>query len=319
MIFSTILSVCFSSAWPTTSPCEKNVEVSIRTTKFLLIFLEGLALAGNAGWGYAVKRPTYTFRTIWISDIHLGTRDCKAEFLLDFFKHTESETLYLVGDIVDGWKIRRGWFWEQSHSDVIQKTLRKARKGTEVIYVPGNHDEFLRDYVDMKFGNIIVKKRAEHMTADGRCLLIMHGDEFDGVMKYARWLAYVGDRSYEMALRLNRWVNHLRNLCGYPYWSLSAYLKHRVKKAVELISNFEHFLVDVARQYDADGVVCGHIHHAEIKEIDGILYCNDGDWVESCTALVEHYNGQLEIIYWVDELNKYHTKKRSEKREPEPA
>ena len=238
------------------------------------------------------------FRTIWISDIHLGTRGCKAEYLLDFLKRTECDTLYLVGDIVDGWRLRRSWYWAQTHNDVIQKILRKARKGAKVIYIPGNHDEVLRDYTGLILGGIQVLDEHVHETADGKKLLILHGDEFDGVVKYAKWLALLGDGAYNLCLVLNHWYNHFRRKMGYPYWSLSAYLKNKVKNAVEYVSNFETAVAQEARKRGADGVVCGHIHKAEMRTIDGILYCNDGDWVESCTALVEHASGQLEILDW---------------------
>ena len=238
------------------------------------------------------------YRSIWISDIHLGTRGCKAEYLLDFLRQTESEYLYLVGDIIDGWRLKRSWFWAQSHNDVIQKLLRKARKGTKVIYVPGNHDEALRDYVDLQFGGVTVLRDTVHETAAGKRLLIIHGDEFDGIVRYAKWLAFLGDRAYELALQLNHWFNVARHRLGYPYWSLSAFLKHKVKNAVEYISNYETAIADEARRRKVDGVVCGHIHQAEIRDIDGILYCNDGDWVESCTALVELPDGHLELLHW---------------------
>ncbi len=249
--------------------------------------------------------PDRRFRSIWISDIHLGTRGCKAEFLLDFLKHTESEFLYLVGDIVDGRRLRRAWFWNQHHNDVVQKLLRKARKGTQVIYVPGNHDEMMRDYLDLHFGGVFVTGEAMHETADGKKLLVLHGDAFDGVVRYARWLAFLGDHAYDFALFLNHWFNKARLAMGFPYWSLSAYLKHRVKNAVSYISDYEHAVAAEARRRGADGVVCGHIHTAEIRTIDGIVYCNDGDWVESCTALVEHMDGQLEILNWV-KLRHFH-------------
>jgi UDP-2,3-diacylglucosamine pyrophosphatase LpxH len=243
---------------------------------------------------------TRRFRTIWISDVHLGTRGCKAGFLLDFLKRTESENLYLVGDIVDGWRLRRSWYWNQLHNDVVQKLLRKARKGTKVVYVPGNHDEMLRDYLDLHFGGIFVTGETMHVTADGRRLLILHGDAFDGVVRYARWLAFLGDRAYNFALIVNHWFNKARLALGYPYWSLSAFLKHKVKNAVNYIGDYESAVAAEARRRGADGVVCGHIHKAEIRPIDGILYCNDGDWVESCTALVEHFDGKLEILHWAD-------------------
>jgi UDP-2,3-diacylglucosamine pyrophosphatase LpxH len=240
------------------------------------------------------------YRAIWISDVHLGTRGCKAAFLLDFLKHTDSEYLYLVGDIVDGWRLRRSWYWHQLHNDVIQKLLRKARKGTKVTYVPGNHDEMLRDYLDLHFGGVFVTGEAMHQTAAGKRLLILHGDEFDGVVRYARWLAFLGDRAYNIALVLNHWFNKIRLRLGYPYWSLSAFLKHKVKNAVNYIGDFEKAVAAEAKRRGADGVVCGHIHKAEMREIDGILYCNDGDWVESCTALVEDESGRLEILHWAD-------------------
>jgi UDP-2,3-diacylglucosamine pyrophosphatase LpxH len=244
--------------------------------------------------------PYHRYRTIWISDIHLGTRGCKAAFLLDFLKHTDSEYLFLVGDIVDGWRLRQSWFWNQLHNDVVQKLLRKARKGTQVVYVPGNHDEMLRDYLDLHFGGVYVTGEAMHRTADGKQLLIIHGDAFDGVVRYARWLAFLGDRAYNVALVLNHWFNKVRLALGYPYWSLSAFLKHKVKNAVNYIGDFEHAVAAEAKRRGADGVVCGHIHKAEMRQIDGILYCNDGDWVESCTALVEHPNGRLEILRWTE-------------------
>ncbi len=240
------------------------------------------------------------FRTIFISDIHLGTRGCKADFLLDFLKHTESETLYLVGDIVDGWRLKKAWFWTQAHNDVVQKLLRKARKGTNVIYVPGNHDEFARDFLDHEFGEVKVLRDAIHKAVDGRRFLVAHGDECDGVMIYAKWLAILGDKAYSAALTLNTWYNGVRRALGRPYWSLSKYLKHKVKNAVQFISNYEQAMARMARERGADGIICGHIHHAEIREIDGITYMNDGDWVEGCTALVEHFDGRWEILHWAD-------------------
>lgn len=245
------------------------------------------------------------YRTIWISDIHLGTKGCKAEFLLDFLKFTDSEQLYLVGDIVDGWRLKKTWFWPQSHNDVVQKILRKARKGTEVIYVTGNHDEALRDFAGHFFGGVLVTNEIEHVGADGRRLLVIHGDAFDAVVKHARWLAFLGDYAYHSALAVNRWVNSVRNLLGYPYWSLSAYLKHKVKNAVEYISRYEDAVAQECSSRGLDGVVCGHIHFAEMREMHGVLYCNDGDWVESCTALVEHFDGRLELLHWVEIIDRY--------------
>ena len=240
------------------------------------------------------------YRSIFISDLHLGTKGCKAEFLLDFLRYNEADNIYLVGDIIDCWRLKKAWYWAQSHNDVVQKVLRKARKGTRVIYIPGNHDEWLRDYLDLELGGITLREDAVHVTADGKRLLVLHGDRFDGVVKYAKWLALVGDGAYTLALWLNFHLNIVRRRLGYSYWSLSAYLKSRVKNAVQFVGSFAAAVVEEARQRGVDGVVCGHIHMAEIREIDGILYCNDGDWVESCTALVEHFDGRLEVVHWIE-------------------
>jgi UDP-2,3-diacylglucosamine pyrophosphatase LpxH len=238
------------------------------------------------------------FRTIWISDLHLGSSSCQASLLLDFLRHTDSEWLYMVGDIVDGWQLRRRWFWPQAHNDVVQKVLRKARKGTTVVYIPGNHDAFGRHFLEHSFGGIELKQEVIHVTADGRRLLVVHGDLFDGVVQHARWIAFVGDRLYLFTLELNRWFNALRARLGFPYWSLSQFLKHKVKNAVSYITDFEIAVAQEARRRGVDGVVCGHIHKAEIRSIGGILYCNDGDWVESLTALVEDFEGRLSILHW---------------------
>jgi len=240
-------------------------------------------------------------RTAWISDLHLGTAGCQAHALLAFLRDLECDTLYLVGDIVDGWQLRRHWYWPQAHNDVVQKILRKARKGTHVIFVPGNHDEFARRYVAHNFGGVDVVDEAVHTLVDGRRLWVTHGDLFDGVIQCAKWLAYAGDVAYGWTLRLNRRFNLLRAHLGLPYWSLSRYLKGKVKRAVSYIGDFEEAVAREARERGLDGVVCGHIHHAEIRTIDGILYCNDGDWVESLTALVEHRDGRLEIVSRVQE------------------
>jgi UDP-2,3-diacylglucosamine pyrophosphatase LpxH len=245
----------------------------------------------------------HRYRSIFISDLHLGTRGCKAEFLLDFLKHTEADNIYLVGDIIDCWRLKKTWYWTQSHNDVVQKLLRKARKGTRVIYVPGNHDEPLRDYDGMAFGDVTIHNEIVHVTADGRKFLVTHGDAFDGVIKYARWLAYLGDTAYHWVLVLNHWYNHVRVRMGLQYWSLSAYLKTQVKDAVKFISDFESAMAAEAKRHGYDGVICGHIHKAESRMIDGVVYCNDGDWVESCTALVEHFDGRLEIIEWAASRN----------------
>ncbi|MGA0824076.1 MAG: UDP-2,3-diacylglucosamine diphosphatase [Burkholderiaceae bacterium] len=238
------------------------------------------------------------YRAIWISDIHLGTSGCKADFLLDFLRVNESDQLYLVGDIVDGWQLKRGWYWKQSHNDVVQKILRKARKGTKVTYIVGNHDEALREFLGMRFGEILIENEAVHELRDGRRLWVTHGDLFDGVIQYAKWLAYLGDTAYTVALKVNDHFNYLRHKMGMSYWSLSQYLKHRVKNAVSFITAFEEALTTEARRRGYDGVVCGHIHRPEIREIDGTLYCNDGDWVESLSALVETHEGELKLVYW---------------------
>lgn len=238
------------------------------------------------------------YRAVFISDIHLGTAGCQAEELLDFLKSFECETLYLVGDIVDGWQLRRRWHWPQAHNDVVQKILRKARKGTKVVFVPGNHDESIRQFCGLQFSGIDIEYEAIHVTQEGKRLWVTHGDLFDGVVQCARWLAVLGDYAYEWALRVNRAFNFARARLGLPYWSLSQWLKDQVKRAVSFVTAFEEALAHAARKRGFDGVVCGHIHRAEIRMIDDILYCNDGDWVESMTALVEHADGRLEIIDW---------------------
>jgi UDP-2,3-diacylglucosamine pyrophosphatase LpxH len=247
--------------------------------------------------------PDRTYRTIWISDVHLGTRGCQAEFLLDFLKHNEAETYYLVGDIFDGWRMKKSWYWTQAHNDVIQKLLRKTRKGSRIIYIPGNHDEALRNFSStmLQFGGISLQDEAIHQTADGRRLLVIHGDSFDGVVKYAKWLALLGDWAYTAMLGANIVFNRVRRRLGYGYWSLSAYLKAKVKNAVEFVGDYERAIADEARRRGVDGIVCGHIHKPEMREIDGTLYCNCGDWVESCSALVENLDGTLEIIHWMQQ------------------
>lgn len=240
------------------------------------------------------------YRSIWLSDIHLGTRGCQADMLLDFLRHNESDHLYLVGDIVDGWRLKKAWYWPQSHNDVVQKILRRARKGAKVFLIPGNHDEAFREFIGLQFGGVTILEDTVHITADGRRLLVIHGDQFDAVVRYAKWLAHVGDTAYVTLLGINTVLNLIRRRLGFQYWSISAYLKHRTKKAVEFIGNYETALAEEARRRHVDGVICGHIHHAEMRDMGGVLYCNDGDWVESCTALVEHENGRLEIVNWAD-------------------
>lgn len=243
------------------------------------------------------RRPL-RHRTIWISDVHLGTRGCKAELLLDFLRHNECDMLYLVGDIVDGWRLSRSWYWPRSHSAVVDEILRKAQCGTRVIYIPGNHDEAFRDYTGLTFAGIELAHEAVHETADGQRLLVIHGDHFDAVVAYARWLAVAGDWAYGLALQINEIVAAIRRRLGMPYWSLSRWLKDHVKNAVEYIGRFEEALALEARRRNVDGVVCGHIHKAEIRRIGQAVYCNDGDWVESCTAMVENFAGKLQIVTW---------------------
>ena len=244
------------------------------------------------------RQARQRFRTIWISDTHLGTPGCNADMLLDFLRSTDCDTLYLVGDIVDGWQLRKGWYWPQTHNEILRCILKQAKNGTRVVYLPGNHDEAFRDYVGLSMGGIELLPDTIHVTADGRRLLVLHGDQFDGVVLYARWLAFLGDSAYELLLKGNRLVNWIRRRCGMPYWSLAAFLKKRVKTAVQFICSFEEAVVHAAAEARVDGVVCGHIHSAEIRRFGDITYYNDGDWVESCTALVEHADGRMEIIDW---------------------
>jgi UDP-2,3-diacylglucosamine pyrophosphatase LpxH len=244
------------------------------------------------------NRPSRAHRTIFISDTHLGTRGCKAEMLADFLAHNECQTLFLVGDIVDGWQLKRRWYWDAMHDAVVSEILRKVDGGTRVIFVPGNHDEFARHYAGRLFGGIEIIAETIHATADGKRLLVLHGDRFDGVVTNAKWLAHFGDWAYGVTLRWNDWLFRARRALGLPYWSLSAWLKHQVKNAVEYISAFEELVAAEARRRGADGVVCGHIHHAEIRMIGDVLYLNDGDWVESCSALVEDARGNMEILRW---------------------
>ena len=236
------------------------------------------------------------YRSIWVSDTHLGTPGCQARALLDFLDRHECEFLYLVGDIIDFWRLKRSPYWTQLHSDVIRKVLSKAGAGTTVTLVPGNHDEYLRRFCDLQLGNIMVTREAIHRTVDGRLLLVVHGDEFDGITLYHRWVAVSGDVGYEMLLVLNRWFNRARHILGLPYWSLSAYVKGKVKRAVSFVTAFEAGLAHEASRRGLQGVVCGHIHRAEMRSIEGILYCNTGDWVESCTALAEGMDGTLELL-----------------------
>lgn len=240
------------------------------------------------------------FNTIWLSDTHLGTNGCQAQRLLEFLQATESDTLYLVGDIIDGWQLRRRWYWDQHHNNVVQAILKKAKNGTNVIFIPGNHDEMIRQYIGLDLGGIQIRDELVHTTADGKRMLVLHGDRFDGVISCAKWLAYLGDNMYTVILKLNQWFNSWRARAGLPYWSLSQYLKLKVKNAVSYITSFKEALAAEAKKKHLDGVICGHIHKPEIRDIDGIRYCNDGDWVESLSALVEEKTGELRLTTWAE-------------------
>ncbi len=244
-------------------------------------------------------RPSY--RSVFISDVHLGTRGCRSDFLAHFLGSFSTENLYLVGDIVDGWRLRKSWYWDEMHDEVVKLVLRHAADGAKVLYIPGNHDEIFRDWLHLglEIGGVKLVGEAEHVTADGKRLLVIHGDQFDSVVRYAKFLAFLGDGAYTAALTINRYFNAVRRQLGYPYWSLSQWAKRQVKEAVKAIDRFEGALAGEARRRHFDGVVCGHIHHAEMRQVEGVLYLNTGDWVESCTALVEHHDGRLELIDWV--------------------
>jgi UDP-2,3-diacylglucosamine pyrophosphatase LpxH len=244
--------------------------------------------------------PSLRLRSIFISDVHLGFKGCRAEFLLDFLRRVECQQIYLVGDIIDLWSLTRSFYWPQAHNDVIRTILGKAKHGTRVVYVPGNHDRTFRDHDGLVLGNVEICREAVHETADGRRFLVLHGDEFDSIVRASPMLESLGNRAYSAALSLNRHVNAIRELCGYPYWSIAAFLKHKVKNAVKYIASFERALAVEAQRRGVHGVICGHIHRAEITEIEGVTYCNDGDWVESCTALVEDFQGRLSLLRWTE-------------------
>jgi len=247
------------------------------------------------------------YRSIFISDIHLGSRGCKADLLCDFFKHNTAEQLYLVGDIIDGWRLQRRWYWPQSHSNVIRKILTAASRGTEVFYVSGNHDEAMRKWVRLipTLGNITFTNRCDYIDLSGRKFLVIHGDMFDTLMRVnaGRMVMHIGDKIYDLLIRINDIWAAVRERMGLPYWSLSKWIKKNTKQAVSFVLNFEQLLVDYCRSKSYNGIICGHIHTPEIKEINEIIYMNDGDWVENCTALVETVDGKWEIIYWAETNN----------------
>jgi UDP-2,3-diacylglucosamine pyrophosphatase LpxH len=245
-----------------------------------------------------------SYRTIWISDVHLGTKGCNAELLIDFLDHTDSDTMYLVGDIIDGWRLKKKFYWPAAHNDIVWRLLKRAKRGTRIVYIPGNHDEMFRQFTGLNFGGIEIRRAAFHDTADGRRLMVLHGDEFDAVMLSHRWLAFVGDWAYISVMKLNVIVNGIRKALGKPYWSLSKAAKHKVKNAVEFIGKYEEVVAKAAGERGVNGVVCGHIHTAEHRMFDhsgrAVEYWNDGDWVEGCNALVEHHDGSMEILNWPD-------------------
>ena len=262
--------------------------------------------AGETPAGHTGKRPVFRVRVVkahalryvraaWVSDLHLGTRTSNAPAFVDFLRNHEIGTLYIVGDLIDVWQLRRGIYWPQEHNDVIQKILRAARKGTRVIYIPGNHDEFVAGFEGV-YGNITIQKQAIHTTADGRRMLVMHGHELDAVVQNVRSLAYAGDLGYQFLLSLNPTINFVRRLFGREYWSLSAYAKKRVKESVSFIGEFEKAIVRYAERHDVEAVLCGHIHNAAIRQIGSVTYYNCGDWVETCSALIENERGEIELV-----------------------
>ncbi|MBS3743172.1 MAG: UDP-2,3-diacylglucosamine diphosphatase [Wenzhouxiangellaceae bacterium] len=240
-------------------------------------------------------------RTIWISDVHLGFPGCSADYLLAFIRDMRCERLYLVGDIIDFWALKKKRYWPQAHNNVVRSILGKAKHDTRVIYVPGNHDEAMREYAGLTLGNVEIHDRIIHETADGRRLLVMHGDQFDSAVVNSKFIGLIGSSAYELLLRMNRYVNWWRERMGLDYWSLAAATKHKVKKAVKYISNFEQAVAHEAHRQQVDGLICGHIHRAELTRLDGVTYMNCGDWVESCTALVEHHDGTIELLKLTDE------------------
>lgn len=250
------------------------------------------------------ENETRHVKALFISDVHLGMRTIRVDQLIDFLRVHDAETIYLVGDILDGWRLQKSWHWPSSYNLLAQKLLEKARKGARIVYLPGNHDEFLRDYLGTHFGDIEIIDRVVHHAADGKRYLVIHGDQFDVVVRHAKWLAHVGDWAYNAALRINILVNWVRRKLGLNYWSLSAWAKHKVKNAVSFIGRYEEALAHEAKETGVDGVICGHIHHADMHDTYGTTYINTGDWVESCTAIVENHDGQFELIQWTDMANK---------------
>jgi UDP-2,3-diacylglucosamine pyrophosphatase LpxH len=246
---------------------------------------------------FAFKRHV---RSIWISDVHLGFTGCSADHLLKFLRRMRCDNLYLVGDIVDFWALRKRRFWPQDHNNVIRSILGKAKHDTRVVFIPGNHDEVMRDYLGLALGNVEIANEIIHETPDGRRFLVLHGDQFDGAVVSSRLLGMIGAGLYDLLLKANGFMNKVRSWMGLEYWSLAAFLKQRVKNAVKYISNFEQAVAKAAHHHRVDGLICGHIHRPEITQIDGVEYLNCGDWVESCTALIEHFDGTIELVHCSD-------------------
>lgn len=247
------------------------------------------------------------YPTVWISDVHLGYKDCQAQYLLDFLNAIECDVLYLVGDIVDLWSMKRQFFWHPSHYDVLALIQQKAKDGTRVIYIPGNHDETFRQYADESLFGIEVHQQYIHTTKANKRFLLLHGDDFDSATRYNKLISIAGDAGYDLLLFLNRWTNRVRRLFGGHYWSLASWIKARVHKAREAIDAFEKAAIHEAKKQGVDGIICGHIHHPAVKVVDGILYCNDGDWIENCTALVENDCGRIELLHWSETQKVIHS------------
>ncbi len=244
------------------------------------------------------RRTSQQFRSLFLSDFHLGSRHCQAELLVEFLECHDAEVIYLIGDVVDGWRLKKAWYWPRTHDDVVYAILRKARLGVRVVYIPGNHDEFVRPLVGQEIRHVEILDQAVHVTAAGRSYLVTHGDQFDVVVQNAKWMAYMGSRFYEFALRTNTWLNRLRSRLGLDYWSLGAFAKRHVKGFVNIVGRFETVVADEVRRRGLDGVICGHIHHAVSRSMNGIHYVNTGDWVETCSAVAERADGGLEVIRW---------------------
>lgn len=254
-------------------------------------------------------------RTIFLSDIHLGTRGCQAELLVDFLQSHDAETYFLIGDIFDGWRLKRGWHWPAGHNEVIQTILDKCRNGARVIYIPGNHDEVMRGYFGIHFGGVEVKDQDDFLSVTGKRYLVTHGDQFDTIVTNARWLALLGERSYNFLIWLNPKINAVRRLWSTRYWSLSKWCKQQVKQAANFISKYEETLATDARQKGYDGVICGHIHQASMRYINDIHYINTGDWVESCTAIIEDPDGNMRLVDWEARHNRLQMLKRRQRKQ----